>query len=170
MTRTPAFSDQAEAPVRVAVEHLDAPQHPDACRFHRYYLDLAAQGRLPARADFPVRALAPLMPGLFIIAPAGPAHAPDSDWRFRLIGTAITERLGLDATGMAISQLLSPDQLAHHAGVYTDVAHGRRLSITRGCFEGLDREYVQVEIVHVPMAAPDGVSRWVLGLMAFTDS
>ncbi|WP_422004034.1 PAS domain-containing protein [Pyruvatibacter mobilis] len=166
----PSAQPAEDAPVygnmRAAVEHHEAATHPDG----RFLVDyhnrmLAEQGGI-RRTDLPCRALSPIMPNLFMMAPVTPAA---EDWEIRIVGQEIITRLGIDATGHRISEFLTPDQTAHHATIYRDVAAGRRLSITTGRIEGLDRDYVTVEFVHVPLLGPDGQSKWMMGGVFFGD-
>ncbi len=125
-----------------------------------YYKSHQARGVLPQRTDMPCRELLGIMPDLFMLEPV---DAAGQDWRFRLVGQGIVEHVGVDATGLCVSQAYEPTDAERNAGDYREIAMNGNTRITRGTFHGIDREFLQMEIVHVPMIGSDGVTPWVLG-------
>jgi hypothetical protein len=125
-----------------------------------YYQSHQARGVLPKRTDMPCRELLGIMPDLFMLEPV---DAAGHDWRFRLVGQGLVEHVGVDATGLCISQAYEAEDAKRNAGDYRDIAMNGNTRITRGTFHGIDREFLQMEIVHVPMVGSDGVTPWVLG-------
>ncbi|MEQ8747922.1 PAS domain-containing protein [Pyruvatibacter sp.] len=150
--------------MRIDVTHFQKPEHPDGKLLLAYYEHQLANGTLPRRRDMPAREILSILPNMFILEPA---NAPATDWRFRLMGQHLVTRFGADATGLCISQAYASDQVEHNAAVYRAVVNGERLSITRGIFEGIDREFLEMEIVHVPMLGSDDKTRWILGGLFF---
>lgn len=147
------------------VEHQENATHPDGMFLIGYHNRMMAEQGGIRRSDLPCRALAPIMPNIFMMAPVTPAA---DDWEIRLVGQEIISRFGIDPTGSRISEFLSPAQTEHHAEGYRDVAAGC-LSITTGSIEGLDRDHVTVEFVHLPLLGPDGRSKWMMGGVFFGD-
>lgn len=166
----PSAQPAEDAPVygnlRANVEHHDAATHPDGIFLLNYHFRMMAEQGGIRRTDLPCRELSPIMANLFMMAPVTPEA---KDWEIRLLGQEIITRLGVEASGRRISEVLTQDQAEHHANVYRDVAAGHRLSITRGSLEGMGREFVSVEFVHVPLLGPDGQSKWMMGGVFFGD-
>ncbi|MEO0962918.1 MAG: PAS domain-containing protein, partial [Pseudomonadota bacterium] len=125
-----------------------------------YYTSHQARGQLPRRSDMPCRELLGIMPDLFMLEPV---DAAGDDWRFRLVGQRLVEQVGVDATGLCISQAYEGADAERNAGDYRDVAMNGNTRITCGTFHGIDREFLQMEIVHVPMIGANGETPWVLG-------
>lgn len=162
-------SADRNAAMHIAVERADTPSQPTTRALFAYHAERQAAGGIIRRADIPNRALIRAMPGLYIIAPAGPPENPVADWRFRLAGTELVARLGHDPTGVRISRILSPAQTRHQAGIYAEIAAGRLATVTRGRLKGLGRDFIHLEMAQVPMLAADGTTGCVLGVMAFLD-
>lgn len=125
-----------------------------------YYQEHRSRNALPRRKKMPSRPLLGIMSNLFMLEPADEAG---TDWRFRLVGQEVVERIGADATGLCISQAYEPDVARRNANDYCDIAMNHMVRITRGTFAGINREFLGMEIVHVPMIGSDDITPWVLG-------
>lgn len=156
-----------KARMHIEVQHFHEPTRPETHTLFTYHARCAAEGSVIRRTDIPNPGIAAIMPGIYMLAPAGPPEDPNADWRFRLVGTRICTRLQIDPTNVCISELLDEAQFRHHAQAYTEIARGDRLTVTRGHIRGLGRDYLRLEMAHVPMLAADGITRCVLGVMAF---
>jgi hypothetical protein len=75
---------------------------------YRYWLSKCGSGKMPARSDINPADIPALLPYLCIV------HKVDSQFRYRLVGTAAVEQFGRDLTGsLAISQVGSiPETIA----------------------------------------------------------
>ena len=131
-----------------------------------YYESHRARGVYPRRSEMPSRELMGIMPDIFLLEPV---DAEGTDWRFRLVGQGLVSRLGVDPTGMCISTAYAADDATRNAGDYQDIAVKGTTRITRGSFIGIDREFLEMEIVHVPMLGADDTTRWVLGGLFVND-
>jgi len=154
----------SERMMSVEITPLKAPTHPGALKLVSYVEEKRANNDWPRRRNLPDKALASIMPNIFMLAPADPDGA---DWRFRLVGQEIVDRLGFDPTGSLISTLFAPEEALRHAKEYRDVIAGTRDSISRCVFRGIDRDFLTMEIIHVPMLGADGETFWILGGMFF---
>ncbi len=150
--------------MRIEVDQLDKPTHPDGLVLLDYFESHRARGVVPRRADLPAREIVRILPNVFILEPIDPEGL---DWRLRLLGQGLVDRFGADPTGLAISQIYATDQVEYNAGVYRAVVAGERLSVTRGTFQDIDREFLTFEIVHTPIIGSDEKTRWVLGGIFF---
>jgi hypothetical protein len=70
-----------------------------------FWLALRANGLLPWREDFTPRALKPWLGNLALLEPVA-----ETDFRFRLSGTYLSQRFGSDATGKRLTDLSIPLQ------------------------------------------------------------
>lgn len=140
--------------------------HPLARMMLAFFSGKQRTNALPSRTDLPHRDLLPVLPFIFMLEPTG---GDMTDWRFRLVGHGITARLGGDPTGLCISEIYKPAQVAPNAASYADVATSRAPHITTGSFHGIDREFLTFEIVHLPMLGNDERTIWVLGGLFFND-
>jgi hypothetical protein len=139
----------------------------DAGKFMvQFFHDLEARGELPHRAGMPYRGLLPVLSNIFILEPL---DATMSDWRFRLVGQGIATRLGADPTGLCISDIYEPAQVANNAASYAGVTASLAPHITTGTFYGIKREYLNFEIVHLPMVGKDNETILILGGLFFDD-
>lgn len=107
---------------------------------------------MPRRADIdPLDLPPPHMPFLSILE-----VLPDTqDFRFRVIGTGITERLGRDSTGKTVREVYAA---ADHETrewmleTYQAVVTHRRPVFKRGTLRMVQKEFVDFEAVHLPLS------------------
>lgn len=86
---------------------MEFVQTPESVRFLDYWKSLRrpGEGLIPRRSDFSPAAIKSLLPYIFIV------DIEQHDARFRLVGTAMTERAQRELTGLRYSQLSTPAQL-----------------------------------------------------------
>jgi hypothetical protein len=123
---------------------------------------LNADGFIP-RASIAPREMVFLLPHLFMAEPT------TDTWRYRLVGTVLTARLGLDFTGKTLERLYRPQTAAGAKAFYEGLARTPRIATHRGRYLGLDLEHAELEFVHVPMLARDNSTVWVFGGTFFLD-
>ncbi len=152
--------------MRTQLEICDTAQSDGGRALVAYYEEHRSRNTLPLRRQMPSRTLLGIMSNLFMLEPV---DGDGTDWRFRLVGQEVVERIGVDATGLCISQAYEPDVALRNANDYRDIAMNHMVRITRGTFAGINREYLDMEIVHVPMVGSDGMTPWVLGGLFVSD-
>lgn len=152
--------------MRTQLEICDTVQSDGGRALVAYYEEHRSRNALPHRKQMPSRPLLGIMSHLFMLEPV---DGDGTDWRFRLVGQEVVERIGVDATGLCISQAYEPDVARRNANDYRDIAMNKMVRITRGTFTGIDREYLDMEIVHVPMIGADDTTPWVLGGLFVSD-
>lgn len=137
-------------PVRIETETLpiETASHPQSLDLIAFWELHRVNGRLLSRAALPCREAAPLLPSIFVLEPT---DETGTDWRLRLVGTRLTHWLDFDPTGLTISQCYHPDYVDHNAGVYRKVTGERRIHVTQGRLCGVNRDFLDLEIVHLPM-------------------
>ena len=143
---------------------LPAASHPKAQQLLAFWKARPADGIVIGR-DVPSRAIAGLLNNIAIFEPVNGG----SDLKVRLAGTSVRRRFGGEVTGKLMSELFPPDDFQEHlkssiASMESDTVTIMDSRLTYGVVERM-----HLEVVILPVLAPDRVSKWVLaGLFYFT--
>jgi len=136
---------------------IAAPNHPKAQKLYAFWQEHAEHGIVIGR-DVPSRPIADLLSSISIYEPVNDG----TDLRVWLAGTSMRRRFGNDITGKLMSELYTPDDFRAHL-------EDARLSLEAGRPTFIDSrlsigavEQMHLEVVVLPVLAPDGISRWVL--------
>ena len=154
----PALADDVR--IETAVTPVDAPQHPQSLALLEFWTRHRQGDRLLSRAGLPCRETSALLPSIFVLEPLDPEGI---DWRLRLIGTLLTSWLGFDPTGEAISELYKPEGVEDNAEVYRQVTRERIVHATQGRLRGIKRDFLSLEILHLPMEGTTPQDMLLLG-------
>jgi hypothetical protein len=124
---------------------------------------------MPRRADIDPLELPPQhMPYLSILD-----VLPDTDdFRFRLLGTGITERLGRDSTGRTVREVYAAAQPAMRDWMldsYRAVVTHKRPVLKRGTLGMVQKEFVDFEALHLPLSEDGERVSMLFGLTHFLD-
>lgn len=126
-------------------------------KLEKYWKSIRNADEVPLRRTFrPTSDIAPLMPHLVI------AELVDDDLVFRLAGSGLTERQGLNITGKRYGDFAEPMQVARAA------ARIKAFHATPCGFVSVHREEYQrgfaadVEVVGFPLRADDGEGRMIV--------
>lgn len=140
--------------IETQVVAVTEPLHPQSRELIAFWEKHRVDGRLLSRAELPCRDTVSLLPSIFVLERKDEAG---EDWRLRVVGTHLTRWLDFDPTGLTISAFYHPKCVAHNAGVYREVTTKRRPHITHGRLHGVNRDFLKLEIVHLPMegSGPD---------------
>lgn len=149
--------------IETNVVPIDAPQHAQSIKLFEFWKSRCVDGRLLRRTDLPCREAASFLPSLFVLEPLNP---DGEDWRLRVVGTTLTRWLDFDPTGMTIGELYHPDHVAHDAEIYRTVTRERRPHITQGRLCGVNRDFLELEIVHLPMEGASQQEILLLGCIS----
>ncbi|WP_439814192.1 PAS domain-containing protein [Zavarzinia sp. CC-PAN008] len=144
--------------VGIEVATVPAPTYPLAVDFMALWQARRQTGQAFTRADVPCRDLLRFMPNLILFEPLDDG----ADWHFRLVGSAIRQRFGIEPTGLTVRGLYTPADAEVQAGLYRWLARESEPSITRGRVLGLDRDYLDVEFCNMPLPARDPGQPWLL--------
>jgi hypothetical protein len=153
VTRTdPITGDE----LRIDIEEIEKPSHADAEALLAYWHDCRRSGGFAMVRNVPSKTIAHLMKHLVVLEPL------PGDFKYRLVGNILIQRLGRDVTGMAISEVFDPAPAQSlNAGAQkvldTDAPVFQRLSV-RTSFGETRRP----ELVLLPMTSPDAKERLVL--------
>jgi hypothetical protein len=137
---------------------LAAPTHRAAKALLTYWQSKAPVEGVPRRQDIEPAEIVPLLPNLMIIEPV----AEGSDWKYRLVGTAVAQRYGFDWTGQRLTELLDAATAPSVIQFYNDLAAARTAAFVTGRAQAEGREHIVYECAALPILGSDGASVWVL--------
>jgi hypothetical protein len=119
---------------------------------------------MPRRSDFTPRDLKDVLRNIVIFEREG-THP--SRYRWRVIGTSITEILGHN-TGKTFEETLTPDHVARWVACYDLVLDGGYPLRFLGHVHLKGREYLDAEHFYVPLANDSDEPVFILGLCRYT--
>jgi len=140
---------------------VSAPEHPGNAELLAYWDSHRGPHDALKRADFNPLALPRLLPGVFLAEPA------DDDFRFRLVGSQIEDRMQRVLTGRSLTEIYGPQLGPQTAEIYRRVAAGNTPVTLRGHFVGDHLEHIDFEVMHLPMQFGDGGLGVLGGQFAF---
>lgn len=155
---TPVHTPSAEYQYPKTV--IGEPVHPSTIALIECWRGHEAEGGMRMGRDIPCRTMASLLNSIVIAEPIG-------DWddaHIRLAGSVLTERFGRDVTGMKINELYKDDP----EGGRILLRGAKRANETREPMLIDARvlagkiEVMRIEVVFLPIFAPDGVTQWCL--------
>ena len=145
------------ANLRDKFEVVNVPTHPKAKKLLAFWNEHAADGIVIGR-DVPSRAIADLLSSISIDEPIDGG----SDCRVRLAGSSMSARFGRDITGMRMSELFPPDEFQKHLATRRATIESGEPIIFSASLADAAVEWLHLEAVHLPVLAPDRVTKWVL--------
>lgn len=143
---------------------MPAPTHSGAQKLLAFWKARPADGIVVGR-DVPSRAIAAILNNIAIFEPVDGGR----DLKVRLAGSSLRRRFDGEITGKLMSELFPPEDFRDHLkqtllGLKTDTAVIINSHLISGAVEKM-----HMEVVVLPILAPDRVSKWVLaGLFYFT--
>ena len=141
-----------------------AANHPKAQQLLAFWEARPADGIVIGR-DVPSRAIANILNNITIYEPVNGG----SDLKVRVAGTSIRRRFNREVTGMLMSELFPPDEFREHLETtLANIKSGTATIVDSHLINGAV-EKMHLEVVVLPVFAPDRVSKWVLtGLFYFS--
>ncbi|MGA9795491.1 MAG: PAS domain-containing protein [Rhizomicrobium sp.] len=155
VTRTDPVTGQN---LRIEFEEIAALAHVDAIALLDYWHGCRRAGHFAMLRDVPAKPIARLTKHLVVLEPL-----PDfADFRYRVAGTVMIERIGRDVTGMLISDVFDTKPAEGLIGaarkvIETDGPVFERIHV-QGLFEAVRRP----ELVMLPVGSIDAKETWVL--------
>jgi hypothetical protein len=128
----------------------------DRCRGDRPAAPRSALDPIDLRAHLGSLVLIECLPGL-------------ADFRYRLIGTKVTEAYGRDSTGRTVADLYADDPVYRDflLGVYRAVAARAVSARGHGDLRVVGRDYDRFDTYLLPLARDDGSIGWLLNQVLF---
>ncbi|CDO61062.1 hypothetical protein BN1012_Phect2849 [Candidatus Phaeomarinobacter ectocarpi] len=140
---------------------VDAPSHASNQALLEYWENGRSAGAPLMRADFDPLHLPKLLPGIFLTEPAG------EDFRFRLVGSHVEDRMQRKLTGKTLSEVFGPELGRETAQIYRGVAGGCTPLTLRGHYVGDNLEHIDFEVLHLAIQFEDGQRGVIGGQFAF---
>lgn len=138
-------------------ERLTVPSHPEAVAVMAYWEQHAAQGLRIGR-DIPSHAVAHWLSHMSVNEPI----PGGCDFKIRLAGEAVKVRFGRDVTGERLTRLFGAAEFLPRSADLCDViAHGCP-HLARVHYHAGNVDILNVELVMLPVTAPNGVDHWAL--------
>jgi PAS domain-containing protein len=145
---------------------LDSPSlEPPLLRDVFAYWQRKRGGRsMPARRDVDPHELRAHLPHLFLM------DVVVDDFRYRLLGSAITERYGRDGTGELVSEAYAelPTIREWYLAVLRAVVSGKRPMLTSAPMRAVQKEFILVQALHLPLSDDDSGVNMILGAAHFS--
>jgi hypothetical protein len=158
-TKTSSLSDSTrETPVEIRPVPLAGPVHAEAAELHRYWLNCQSRGGLMLGRDLPSREIAKLTSKLSVLE----ANAGQTDFRFRLVGSAWLSRFGRDIKGEWLSSLYAPDIFeSYRTGVQAVLTTGQPKFTDVRVYQHSQQMH-HLEYVQLPVISAPGAGRCIL--------
>ena len=142
----------------VVFTEIESPTHEQAKELLAYWQERMEKGGFVMGRDIPARQIGHLMKHLVVREPVEGGR----DFRNRLVGTVLMERLGGDVTGLRISEVYAAASAnALIASLKKAIDTGKPV-FQRAEVHGMVDTIRTAEGVLLPMKAPDGVTNWTL--------
>jgi len=144
----------------VRVDHL---AHPDAALALHFWQKRPIDGIHMGR-DVPSRDIARLLSRVLIYE----AIDGGEDFKVHLAGSSVQQRFGRDITGESISQLFSGGDLPVRYEALKEVVWLDEPRMARIVHRIGKVDVLTIELLQVPIVAPNGSDRWVLTFVFYT--
>lgn len=139
-----------------------APRHPAALELIEYWVSKKDPAGTAHWSAIRPTEIKKALPFIFLAEPCG------GDWRYRLFGTAVSARFGIDFTGKLVSAIYDQATADAATRLYCKVTGRNEARVFNGRYLGLALDHVVVEIPHLPVLGRDGLA-WVFGGVFFCD-
>ncbi len=132
---------------------------------YEYWLGKCVRGRLPGRVDLRPEEMRAFLPYVFLV---DVTRAPLA-FRFRLVGTKVTEWAGKEYTGLAVGEGAYGPHWRRVFDVYEGVVDSRRPRLDIWDAPWVSREFVRYERLIAPLSGDGEAIDMLFGtLYAFT--
>ena len=136
---------------------IDALTHPNATAALKFWDERPSDGIHIGR-DVPSRMIARLLSHVTIYEPL-----PDStDFRVHLAGSGIRHRFGRDITGETMAEIYNANDMPVRFKTLLEVVAHNEPRMTRIIHRAGKVDVLKIELLQLPVVAPNGVDRWVL--------
>lgn len=128
-----------------------------------YWLSRRGGRRMPSRSDIDPADIKGILPMMFL---ADVLPGPPLDFRYRLVGTQLTEILGVNATGQTPEGVFGEEGIGVRE-VYESVVRTGLAYVNRRRLDWYHRDYTAYELLVLPLGSPGGSVSMLLGAMDF---
>ncbi|TQV80846.1 PAS domain-containing protein [Denitrobaculum tricleocarpae] len=134
-------------------------------RLYDYWVSKSRGGRLPSRAQIDPLDVPELLPIIFLVDVAWSRGEPD--FRFRLVGSKITEIVGSDPTGRNFSSFYDDANLAPMTELYSRVARHGEPFVNNSSAPFSDKDFVKLARLLLPLSEDGEQVDMILGALVF---
>ena len=122
---------------------------------------------MPARHDIEPLELKAYLRHLFLIEPLA-----DAEFRYRLIGSEITERYGRNSTGKTVSEAYRdmPDIARWCTRMFQAVVTGKRPVLARGSLHAVRKDFFTFESISLPLSRDGEQVDMIFGAARYTQA
>ena len=119
---------------------------------------------MPARRDIDPQELKQHLRNLFLLNVEG------DDFRYRLLGSAITERYGRNSTGKLVSEVYAstPPIREWYLETLRAVAREKRPVLAFAPLRAIKKEFILIEALHLPLSNDEKTINMIFGAAHFT--
>ncbi|WP_282608911.1 PAS domain-containing protein [Pelagibius sp. Alg239-R121] len=134
-------------------------------RLYDYWLSKSAQGRIPSRAQIDPLDVPDLLSIIFLIDVIESGDEPE--FRFRLVGSKITEVVGSDPTGRSFSAFYDEANLGPMTEIYNEVTRSGEPFVNNSTAPFSDKDYVRLARLLLPLSESGSRVDMILGALFF---
>jgi hypothetical protein len=128
-----------------------------------YWRSKHRNAELPRREQIELHELRSLGRNIMILEPADTGN----DWRWRLAGTAISERYEFEFTGKTVRDVFDPAAVPEVLSLLQKASEGSSPITVSGHLHRSRAEHTLYECVLLPILASEGRARWILSGVFF---
>lgn len=136
---------------------IDGLTHPNAEAALQFWAERPSDGIHIGR-DVPSRLIARLLSHVTIYEPL----SDGSDFKVHLAGSGIRRRFGRDITAETMAQIYSPSDMPVRLETLLEVVSCNEPRMTRITHRAGKVDVLKMELLQLPVVAPNGHDRWVL--------
>ncbi len=134
-------------------------------RLYDYWVSRSREGRIPSRAQIDPLDVPELLPIVFLVDVVWAKGEPD--FRFRLVGSKITEIVGSDPTGRNFSSFYDEANLAPMTELYSRVASLGEPFVNNSSAPFSDKDFVKLARLLLPLSEDGEQVDMILGALFF---
>lgn len=134
-------------------------------RLYDYWLSKSKEGRIPSRAQIDPLDVPELLPSIFLVDVSWQNDEPD--FRFRLVGSKITEIVGSDPTGQTFSSFYNEANLEPMIEIYSGVARRGEPFVNNSSAPFSDKDFVKLARLLLPLSEDTMRIDMILGSLYF---
>jgi len=139
--------------------NLSAMTSPVLLQLRDYWLALRGTRAMPARPDIDPVHIPALLPHVILVDVIG---APPV-FRYRLIGTGVTEMANRDATGRVLDESLYGANTERILAAYRDVVAEAAPVAVREIVQFVPKDWIRTEVLLLPLSADGRAVNMILG-------
>lgn len=149
-------------------EFAELLRRPQQRELLAYWRSKAAAGKLPGRQDIDPIEMTALLPWIGLFDVTWEDGRPR--FRFRLVGTAIVQRYGRDATGLWFEEAYQGDILARQTATFSAIATSGRPHLDSLSAPVAGKEFVTSHRLILPLASDGKTVDHMIALILFDDT